>query len=168
MGFGKGEALLHLAENNKEISFLGIDVYLSGIGTVLHQASKKNINNLKIINNDVFFVFKRFLENQSLNHVLLFYPDPWPKKKHQKRRLVNREFINLLEKKIKKGGIFYCKTDLEDYAVHIKRNLENNLRWARIAPKKIPQFFLSIPITRYEKKALAAGRELNNIIYKKL
>ena len=87
LGFGKGDALLHLAENNKEISFLGIDVYLSGIGTVLNQASKKNINNLKIINDDVFIVFKRFLEDQSLNHALLFYPDPWPKKKHKKRGL---------------------------------------------------------------------------------
>ena len=99
IGFGTGETLLYLAKNNPLKNFLGIEVYMSGIGSSLAKAGLSDLSNLKIINRDAELVFKENISNKSLEGAVLFYPDPWPKRKHHKRRLVQEDFLNLIKNK---------------------------------------------------------------------
>ena len=96
IGFGSGETLLHFAKNNPHKNFLGIEVYLSGIGSSLSKAGLSDLSNLRIMNKDAEIVFKENISIKSLEGVILFYPDPWPKRKHHKRRIVQEDFLDLI------------------------------------------------------------------------
>ena len=166
IGFGSGENLIYLAENLRDISFVGIEVYDSGIGSLINKAKQKELKNLKIIRKDAEEVLGTF-EKETFEFILLFFPDPWPKKKHQKRRLVNNEFIDLLKKTLKVGGIFYCKTDSKDYYLEIKRKFLKSKGWLRLKKNQLPEVFLDSPKTKYENKALKEGRTPKTLVYKR-
>jgi tRNA (guanine-N7-)-methyltransferase len=168
IGFGSGETLLHLANNNPHKNFLGVEVYLSGIGSSLSKAGLNDLSNLKIINKDAEIVFKENISTKSLEGVILFYPDPWPKRKHHKRRIVQEGFLDLINLSLKPHGFFYCKTDWEDYAKHISKVFESIREWDKNSIADLEISYQEIPSTSYERKALREGRLLNNLIYKKL
>lgn len=116
IGFGMGRATLELAERFPETNYLGIEVYKPGVGRVLSEIHTKGLGNLRIMRADATEVVQRMLKEGSIHGFHIFFPDPWPKKKHHKRRLFQRDFVDLLARKLEPGGYIYAVTDWEEYA----------------------------------------------------
>ena len=116
IGFGMGDSLVAMARAQPEINFVGIEVHRPGIGSLVAALHDEGICNVRVATFDAVEVFKTCLSDQILDGVHLFFPDPWPKKRHHKRRLVQPELVRLLAGKIKQGGFLHCATDWEDYA----------------------------------------------------
>jgi len=158
IGFGNGDLLKSIALKNPNYNFLGIDVYEPGIGQLIKKIKDKDIKNLKIICEDAVEVLKENIKENSLYGVSIFFPDPWPKKRHQKRRLINKDFINLLEFKIKNKGFIKIATDWKEYALEIENILSNYENFRKVKEINI---FKNREKTKFEKKGIC----LNHIIY---
>ena len=167
IGFGAGETLVSVAQKKSDISLLGAEVYQSGIGTVLSKAERLNLENIKIVNEDVEDLLQNKIPDNSFDAIIMFYPDPWPKRKHHKRRLIKKEFIDLLNKKLKPNGIFYFKTDWKDYFDKVNLLFEDP-NWEDLNLIDLEDHLRDIPPTSFEKKAIQANRSLNTKIVKKI
>ena len=167
IGFGAGETIISIAQQKKDLSLLGAEVYLSGIGNVLSKADKFNLGNIRVVSQDVEDLLQDKIPNSSFDVIIMFYPDPWPKRRHHKRRLIKKEFIELLNKKLKPNGIFYFKTDWKDYFNEVNFLLEDP-NWEELSIKDIEEYLRDIPQTSFEKKAIKANRSLNTKIVKKV
>ena len=167
IGFGAGETLVSVAQKKSDISLLGAEVYQSGIGTVLSKAERLNLENIKIVNEDVEDLLQNKIPDNSFDAIIMFYPDPWPKRKHHKRRLIKKEFIDLLNKKLKPNGIFYFKTDWKDYFDKVNLLFEDP-NWEDLNLKDLEEYLRDIPPTSFEKKAIQANRSLNTKIVKRV
>lgn len=119
IGFGMGDSLAAMARAHPEIDYLGVEVHRPGVGSLLTRLEREDIRNVRVVCGDAVEVLQHHLPDASLDAVQLFFPDPWPKKRHHKRRLVQAEFIELLRRKLKSGGLFHCATDWEHYAEHV-------------------------------------------------
>ena len=167
IGFGAGETLVSIAQKKSDISLLGAEVYQSGIGTVLSKAERLNLENIKIVNEDVEDLLQNKIPDNSFDAIIMFYPDPWPKRKHHKRRLIKKEFIDLLNKKLKPNGIFYFKTDWKDYFDKVNLLFEDP-NWEDLNLIDLEDHLRDIPPTSFEKKAIQANRSLNTKIVKRV
>lgn len=116
IGFGNGEAFLKTAEQNKDINYLGFEVYLNGFASCLVSSAENGLNNVKVMRADVHDVLKNCITDNTISGFNIYFPDPWPKKKHHKRRIINKEFVELLSQKLLSGGKIHFATDIEDYA----------------------------------------------------
>lgn len=116
IGFGMGESTAEIAERFPENNYLGIEVFLAGVGRLLHDIHERGLNNLRIIRFNAVDVLQEMISDQSAAGFHIFFPDPWPKKKHHKRRLLQEEFFKILSRKLKPGGYIYCVTDWTPYA----------------------------------------------------
>jgi len=116
IGFGNGETLAHLAEIQPEHDFIGIEVHPPGIGHLLLELERRGLGNVRVYTHDAVEVLERCVPDASLSGLFVFFPDPWHKKRHQKRRLLNPEFVRLAVGKLRAGGLFHAATDWEDYA----------------------------------------------------
>ena len=168
IGFGAGETTIHLAKTKPEMSVLGAEVYLSGIGSLLSKADEESLNNISILNEDVVPFLEERVPDDCFNLILMFYPDPWPKRKHHKRRLLQKDFIDLLNKKLKVGSVFYFKSDWEHYFQEASKLLFNNNNWRAIEKRELENYLVDLPQTSFERKALASGRKLNELILEKI
>jgi len=168
IGFGAGETTIHLAKTKPEMSVLGAEVYLSGIGSLLSKADEESLNNISILNEDVVPFLEERVPDDCFNLILMFYPDPWPKRKHHKRRLLQKDFIDLLNKKLKVGSVFYFKSDWEHYFQEASKLLFNNNNWRVIEKRELENYLVDLPQTSFERKALASGRKLNELILEKI
>ena len=166
IGFGAGETLVSIAQNKLDMSLLGAEVYRSGIGTVLSKADEFNLENIKIVNEDAEDLLQNKIPDNSFDVIIMFYPDPWPKRRHHKRRLIKKEFIDLLNKKLKPSGIFYFKTDWKDYFDKVNLLFEDS-NWEDLNLIDLEEHLRDIPPTSFEKKAIQANRSLNTKIVKK-
>lgn len=119
IGFGMGDTLVDTAVNHPEKDYFGIEVYQSGVGHVLSRASQLELKNLRVSQTDAVDVLTKQIAKETLDEVCLFFPDPWHKKRHHKRRLVQTEFTQLIRDRLKPNGVFHIATDWEDYAHHI-------------------------------------------------
>lgn len=119
IGFGMGAALLEMAKASPEKDFIGIEVHRPGVATLLREIEEQGITNIRVFDIDANDVLEQCIANESLDEVLLYFPDPWPKKRHQKRRIVQPKFIELVRSKLKPDGIFHMATDWQDYAEHM-------------------------------------------------
>ena len=115
IGFGMGDSLVRSARDNPQILFLGIEVYRPGVGSLLIKLRREGIDNVRVMHGDAIEILHRDLGDHCLDRVLLLFPDPWPKKRHHKRRIVQAEFLDLLRRRIKAGGIFHVATDWAPY-----------------------------------------------------
>ena len=167
IGFGAGETLVSVAQKKSDISLLGAEVYQSGIGTVLSKAERLNLENIKIVNEDVEDLLQNKIPDNSFDAIIMFYPDPWPKRKHHKRRLIKKEFIDLLNKKLKPNGIFYFKTDWKDYFDKVNLLFEDP-NWEDLNLIDLEDHLRDIPPTSFEKKAIQANRSLNTKIVRRV
>lgn len=120
IGVGTGDTTFFHAQNHPENNYLAIEVHKPGIGRLLNSIESKHLNNIKIINHDVIDVLTEQIPNHSLSQVFIFFPDPWPKKRHHKRRLINNKLIELLKKRIAQNGRLHIATDWENYADQIQ------------------------------------------------
>jgi len=167
VGFGSGESLLSMANKYQEANFVGIEVYSSGIGSALNQIQKNKLTNLKIIEADVFQLLETNIADDTFDGIVFLYPDPWPKRKHHKRRLLSEGFLNLLYDKITTNGLVFCKTDWENYYYQIKEGFSADNRWISEDLINLPEYISSLPKTKYERKALIEGRRSRELFFSK-
>jgi tRNA (guanine-N7-)-methyltransferase len=116
IGFGAGEVIGALAEANPDIDYLGVEVHRAGVGRLLLRAQQGALKNLRIICNDAVDVLREHIADESFDEILVFFPDPWHKKRHRKRRLIEASFVTLAATKLRSGGILRLATDWQDYA----------------------------------------------------
>lgn len=119
IGFGMGQSLSAMAEQAPEQDFIGIEVHKPGVGALISLLQDNQLNNVKVFNCDAIEVLNNRIPNNSLDRLMLFFPDPWHKKRHHKRRIVQPEFAQLIRSKLKIGGIFHMATDWQPYAEHM-------------------------------------------------
>lgn len=167
IGFGSGETTAYLAKTNPKMLILGAEVYLSGIGSLLSKANVESLNNIKILNSDIVPFLEDKVADNCFDLILMFYPDPWPKRKHHKRRLLQKDFIDLVNKKLKQNGIFYFKTDWIHYFDETTKLINNDLNWRVLHKENLDEYLVNLPKTSFEKKALQAKRKLNELILQK-
>ena len=161
-----GDATVEIAQANPDINYLGIEVHTPGVGKVLSEIQKRNLKNLFIIEYDALEVLDKMIGDNSINGIHIFFPDPWPKKRHHKRRLVQRPRTDLMAKKLSKGGYLYFVTDIIEYAefaleeLNQTKNLKN--KYNGFAE---PQSWRTQ--TKFERKGLAADRQITEILFEK-
>ena len=169
VGFGNGDSLLEMAIQNPNLNFLGIEVYEAGVGRLINEASKNKLTNLKIIKEDAVEVLNNNIPDDSISHFQLFFPDPWHKKRHHKRRIVQTSFLDLLTKKLKNNGIVHIATDWENYAEHIMETLESHSHFKNCAGDHIyserPE---QRPLTKFENRGQKLGHGVWDIIFTNL
>jgi tRNA (guanine-N7-)-methyltransferase len=123
IGFGNGANLFHMAAQQPQVDFLGIEVHRPGVGRVLLEVERAGLSNVRVSNHDAVEVIGEQLPESCLDEVLLLFPDPWHKKRHHKRRLLNEGFVALLASRLKSGGVLRAATDWEPYAVAMREVL---------------------------------------------
>ena len=157
IGFGDGENLISSAQNNLNFFFFGVEVYEMGVANILKSMETNGISNVKIILGDVKEVLEKNSVEDYFDEILIFFPDPWPKRKHNKRRLVSEDFLFEIKKILKNDGILIIKTDWKDYAEEIEQNVKKVFgRYKKSLDKK------SRLITKYEKIALKENRKITS------
>ena len=119
IGFGSGESTINHAISHPENNYLAVEVHRPGIGRLLNKIEENTLTNIKIIKHDVIDILREQIPDCSLTQIFIFFPDPWPKKRHHKRRLINKELIKLIKKKLVMHGRLHIATDWEDYANYI-------------------------------------------------
>ncbi len=166
IGFGMGEATIQIASENKDTAFIGIEVHRPGVGKVLSEIQNLGLGNLRVINHDAVEVIENMLPDNSLDGVHIFFPDPWPKKKHHKRRLVQVPFIKLLIPKLKEKGYLYFCTDWEEYAEQILDVCESVDGISNAYPCYAePQSWR--PRTKFESKGLVKDHKIREVLFNK-
>ena len=168
IGFGSGETTAYISKQKPETFVLGAEVYLSGIGSLLSKASEDSLENIRILNSDIAPFLEEKVSDNFFELILMFYPDPWPKRKHHKRRLINKDFIDLLNSKIRPEGIFYFKTDWSHYFQEVQKIVSKDKKWAVLEKKDLKNYLIDLPQTSFESKALVAKRELNELILQRI
>ncbi len=168
IGFGNGDTLIEMAENYPERNFIGIEVYEAGIGRTINEANKRKLENLKIINGDAVEVFKNNIPNESFDRLQLFFPDPWHKKRHHKRRIVSEEFLDMIAKKLKIHGIVHMATDWENYAQHMMTTLETHKNFKNLAGDHKYSLGKNFrPITKFEKRGNRLGHGVWDLLFER-
>jgi len=167
IGFGMGDSLLEMASDEPTKIFIGIEVHRPGVGKLLHNIAENELKNLWIIYQDAKEAMTNCFESNSIDKILILFPDPWPKKRHQKRRLVQPDFISLLTEKIKPGGVLHLATDWEPYAQQMLELLEqaeglvnengSSNYWEH--PKR--------PTTKFEQRGKKLGHGVWDLLFKK-
>jgi tRNA (guanine-N7-)-methyltransferase len=169
IGFGNGDALLARAAQEPQRDFLGIEVHEPGVGRVLQGAQTQALKNLRVICHDAVEVLARQIDDAAFDEILIFFPDPWPKKRHHKRRLIQPEFSTLLARKLKPGGSLRLATDWQSYAEQMLEVLNDCKDLANCAPHAgfidRPE---SRPPTRFECRGRRLGHGVWDLEYRKL
>ena len=167
IGFGNGESLWQMACQQPEKDFIGIEVHRPGVGRLLAKIEASNLHNIKLICHDAVDVLKQQIADHSLDRVQLFFPDPWHKKKHHKRRIVQHEFAELVAQKLKPNGIFHLATDWQDYAEHMVAVLNNCDRLQNLSPQCdfVPRPD-ERPLTKFEQRGQRLGHGVWDLFYK--
>lgn len=169
IGFGSGEHIFFQAQDNPSINLIGCEPYINGVATLLGKIRGKNLKNIMVYPGDVRDLFD-VVNKQALDRVYLLYPDPWPKRRHHKRRFVSKEYLDLLIPLIKPGGEFHIATDIGDYVRQTLLMLRNydNVLWMAESPENWRVPWQNWVQTRYERKAIAAGRRSYYLTFKKI
>ena len=168
IGFGMGSSLLTMAKQQPELNFLGIEVHLAGIGSLVADLHDEAIHNVRVAPFDAVAVLNQSIADNSLAGVQIFFPDPWPKKRHHKRRLIQPAFIDQLVQKIKPGGFIHCATDWEAYAQHMLEvlsaapALKNQVTDGGFSTRPDTR-----PVTKFEQRGQRLGHGVWDLIYHK-
>jgi tRNA (guanine-N7-)-methyltransferase len=168
IGFGNGDSLLQQAKANPANNYLGIEVHKPGVGHLLRLADAAAISNLRVINHDAVEVLQQQIPDNSIECIQLFFPDPWHKKRHHKRRLVNADFIQLVYRKLKAGGQFHLATDWQDYAQYMLAEMEQAKGFFNTAGKGSYANKTERPATKFEHRGRRLGHGVWDLIYKKI
>ena len=168
IGFGTGEVIGALAQANPHIDYLGIEVHRSGVGRLLLQADRARLENLRIVCHDAVEVLKVAIRDESFDEILVFFPDPWHKKRHHKRRLIDTEFVAILAAKLRSGGILRLATDWQDYADQMLAVCSATLTLETLSHDGSyvarPDFR---PATRFERRGVRLGHGVWDLAYRK-
>ena len=163
IGFGMGEATAIIAKNHPNNGYIAVDVHPPGIGKLLARIVENNLTNLKVIEDDAHVVLQHMIPDESLDGIHLYFPDPWPKKKHNKRRIVNEGFLSLIHPKIKRGGFIHIATDWVPYAESIQEVFAASTLFTGGVIDK-PEWR---PVTRFEGQGIDKDHAVNDMLYTK-
>lgn len=167
IGFGMGQATALIAEENPDTNYIGIEVHRPGVGRLLGEIAKRNLSNLFIIEHDAVEVLEAMIPDNSVQGFHIFFPDPWPKKKHHKRRLIKRPFTDMLCKKLSRCGYVHMATDWEPYAQFAMEEL-NAVAGLKNTYNGFAETNRQRPQTKFELKGKNAGREIFELVYEKI
>jgi tRNA (guanine-N7-)-methyltransferase len=168
IGFGNGGSLAEMAYANPEINYLGIEVHRPGVGHLMYLLKQKNIKNVRIYHHDAIEVLEQKIADNSLSAVHLFFPDPWQKRRHHKRRIVRPDFVDLLNKKLKQGGYFHAATDWEHYAKEMLATLSSSDALINSSvDDRFSQRPEHRPVTKFENRGLRLGHGVWDLIFEK-
>ena len=162
IGYGMGEATWQIAKSNPDVNYLGVEVHMPGVGKLMAKLNEYELTNVKLIERDVFEVFHFMISDGALDGVHLYFPDPWPKKRHNKRRIVNQRFISEVAKKLKPGGYLHIATDWVPYAEWITEQFnESTLFTGGVIDR--PE---SRPLTRFEGQGLTKDHRVTDFLFR--
>jgi tRNA (guanine-N7-)-methyltransferase len=166
IGFGMGETTALIAHAHPQNDYLAAEVHTPGVGSLLKQVEELGLTNIRVIQHDVVEVLQHALPLECLDGVHIFFPDPWPKARHHKRRLIQAEFVALLCSRLKPGGYIHVATDWEDYAEQILNVLSGEPRLTNTAVgyASRPEYR---PMTKFEQRGLRLGHEVWDVIFRK-
>ena len=168
IGFGNGESLLEQTRNNPERNFLGIEVHTPGIGRLIHGAHQAGINNLLVMRHDAVEVLNHQIPENSLDRVQLFFPDPWHKKRHHKRRILKNNFVESIRKHLRIGGHFHMATDWQSYAEHMRETMDQQSSFFNTAGEALFVSAESLrPETKFERRGLKLGHGVWDMVYQR-
>ena len=166
IGFGSGEALISMAKNDPKCLYLGIEVHDSGVGRCLNSIHANAMSNVRVIKHDAIEVMQQMLPAQSFDRVFLFFPDPWHKKRHNKRRIVNQRFRDLLARLLKPGACLHIATDWQDYAEHMAAEMLSDPRFKNLGDENgyasRPAYR---PATRFENRGVKLGHGVWDLVF---
>ena len=166
IGFGMGVSTVKIAKAMPETAFLGIEVFEPGVGNILYLISQQNLENLKILKHDAMIVLDEVIDENSIDGYHVFFPDPWPKKRHHKRRLLRPAIIDRMVTTLRPGGYLYIVTDWEDYALQVLELLNQEMRLHNEF-EGFAQPMEWRPTTKFEEKGLNKEHRIFEIMYKK-
>jgi tRNA (guanine-N7-)-methyltransferase len=168
IGFGNGATLATMAENRPDCDFMGIEVHRPGVGRLLLELESRGLENVRIFREDAVLVLRECIPDASLDHLLLFFPDPWHKKRHHKRRIVQPAFLELVARKLVPGGILHMATDWENYAEHMLATagasaaFRNCAGAGRFSPR--PDYR---PVTKFEQRGQRLGHGVWDLLFER-
>ena len=166
IGFGMGEVTAHLGGAHPDRDYLGVEVHTPGVGNLLKLIDELGLANIRIMQHDAVEVLARMIEPDTFDGAHVFFPDPWPKKRHHKRRLIQPEFVHLLAARIRPGGYLHLATDWEDYAQQMlavlgaEPLLENTCESYAPRPESRPR-------TKFETRGLNLGHEVRDLLFRR-
>lgn len=169
IGFGNGDSLVEQAAANPDQRFIGIEVHRPGVGHCLMGIQQHGITNLRLYRADALEVLEHCIPDGTLDGVQLFFPDPWPKSRHHKRRIVNERFLALVARKLKPGGTFHAATDWEDYARHMLEALQTCPQLTNAATDgDFVDGEALRPGTKFEQRGRRLGHGVWDILYRRV
>ena len=169
IGFGMGKSLVEMAKNDPQRDFIGIEVHRPGVGACLMDAGELGLTNLRVYQHDGVEVMRDCIGAQSLDCVQLFFPDPWHKKRHHKRRIVQPEFVESIRHHLKIGGVFHMATDWENYAEHMLEVMNNAAGFANTSATNdyIPRPDTR-PLTKFEQRGHRLGHGVWDLVFERV
>lgn len=169
IGFGMGDALAEMAQAQPDSDYLGIEVHRPGVGRLLARLAEQGSDNVRVFCHDAVDVLQRQIADESLDRVLLFFPDPWHKRRHHKRRIVRPEYVELIRTKLKPGGIFHMATDWQEYAEWMMEVMSDAEGFENLAGvgqySERPSYR---PVTKFERRGQRLGHDVWDLLFKKV
>ncbi|WP_290697358.1 tRNA (guanosine(46)-N7)-methyltransferase TrmB [Amphritea sp.] len=168
IGFGMGDSLIEMAKDQPEKNYIGIEVHRPGVGRLLRNVEKEGLSNIRVFCDDAIEVLAQCIPDGSLSTLQLFFPDPWHKKKHKKRRIVQAEFAETIRKKLKVGGHFHMATDWENYAEHMMEVMSVAPGYRNVAGDQAfspqPEWR---PVTKFQKRGERLGHGVWDLMFER-
>jgi len=168
IGFGMGDSLLEMAKNEPEKDFIGIEVHPPGVGKLINEAGKAGVKNLRVYMADAMDVLEDCIADASIDRLQLYFPDPWHKKKHNKRRILQSGFVQKVRPKLKEGGVFHMATDWQNYAEQMLEVMNSAENYANLSAgngySPRPEYR---PITKFEKRGERLGHGVWDLLFQR-
>lgn len=169
IGFGNGDALIEMAGNQPEAIYIGVEVHTPGVGRCLNNIENNALGNARLISHDAIEVMQHMVPAQSLDRILLFFPDPWHKQRHHKRRIVNQKFRDLAFRLLKPNGHLHFATDWQNYAEHMVKELSSDERFSNCGNSEgyaqRPDYR---PLTKFEQRGIKLGHGVWDLVFQKI
>ncbi|HUN67799.1 MAG TPA: tRNA (guanosine(46)-N7)-methyltransferase TrmB [Burkholderiales bacterium] len=162
IGSGMGDTTAEIARQNPATDFIAVEVHGPGVGSLLKKIETLELRNLRVIRHDAVEVLARMIADGLLAGIHLFFPDPWPKKRHHKRRLVQPGFAALAARKLAPGGYLHAATDWPDYATQMEEVFSSNS-----SLEKVPQGKRDRPVTKFERRGIGLGHPVRDLLYQR-
>ncbi len=169
IGFGNGDSLAQMAKEAPERNFFGIEVHRPGVGHLLHLVGEFELDNVRVMHHDAVEIINKMIPNDSLDRIQIYFPDPWHKTRHNKRRIVQPPFVALLATKLQRGGVLHLATDWEDYAKQMLRvmtdapDYKNQTSTGGYAER--PDYR---PLTKFENRGIKLGHGVWDLLFEKV
>jgi tRNA (guanine-N7-)-methyltransferase len=168
IGCGMGEATAEMAAADPDRDYLGADVHTPGLGNLIALAEARGLTNVRVARGDVLFLLRDGIEPGSLAAVHVFFPDPWPKAKHHKRRIIQPDTVALIRDRLRVGGVLHCATDWAEYAEQMLEVLQADPGLRNRHPGYAPREAVGRPVTGYERRGVRDGRPIADLVFEKI